>query len=149
MAAISSLAEAFKKFATPPAEASDDQKKMAAALDQLNVKLAALETGFTTLKADTAVTDAELKKEQAALGLKLGAGKGAGEAGGGGGDAAAEAERTRLKAEADAAKPKTFLQLCAEKKAEGKLSATESTRFIIRTKPAEYALHLKSKGIAA
>lgn len=120
------------------------------AVDELKTQLAAEKTARETLATEQANFISEQKaqlaalaKEKSALGLNANDAKKLTEG------QEQEAERVRLAAEKakENTKPKSYNELVAAKKAEGKLSASDCHRYVMSAHPDAYAAHHKALGI--
>lgn len=120
------------------------------AVEELNVTLKAIKADQEKLASDQAtfITDqkatlANMAKEKAALGLNAGEAKKLAEG------QEQETERVRLAAEKakEESKPKSYTELVAAKKLEGKLSASDCHRYVMNAHPEAYAAHHKALGI--
>lgn len=137
MSAITQLTSGMTKLA----ESVAAMGKASAVPEQLSAQLKTLTEGMSA-QNETLLT---LKKEQGALGLKLGVGGGSG-----GGD---ESERVRLAAEQAEkdknAKGKNYLQLMADYHiaANGKLSKSDAHRHIQATQAEKYREYQKGLGV--
>lgn len=135
MSAISELAKKFAAYAeanpSKKGTDSDGDNDAMKAVKELQLQLAATNESI-----------ANMKKENAALGLQFKAASG--------GDQAGEAERMRLakEKEDEAGKNKPYLQLVqdAVQASAGKMKASDAHREVQRAHPDAYKAHLASKG---
>ena len=124
MSAIAEMKAVLPAPAGKGPDAGEDGMKASADKSDIAQKLSAITEEI-----------ANLKKERSALGLKADK------------SAAAAAPSDELKGGQDKVAPKSYIDLVKEKKAEGKLSASDIHRVVQRENPDVYHAHLLAKGV--